>query len=181
MDSIASLVAQPSSPQSPQVQGSASGADAASLSALLQQRQGPGQGRPGQRPAPNYEQTVAALHHLTQFHRRWTELLSDPEIGKKNLRPELTDMMADVMGEGLATLPQVMTLLSGFPSEPLAQRQWVQKHSDNDLKAIDMILAQHAAAFPRSGDPMRDGPIPGPSKSDHLDVIGGLMKNYKKK
>lgn len=108
-------------------------------------------GGPSQQPAPNHAQTVATVRHLGEFLKHWKDLASDPGLGTKNMRGRIYDMMADVMGEGLVTLPQVMSELKSVPMEPLEQKKWIETHLKNSVAAIGQVLNHHAAGFPGVG------------------------------
>jgi len=182
MNNISSLVAQQPSAQQPQQEGSAGGADMASLSSLVQRAPGApaGGGPAAQPPAPDHAQTVAAITHLGEFQRRFRALQAIPDIGKASIRGEVIDMMADVMGDGLVTLPQVMSQLKTFPSDPLAQKQWVDKHYQNTAQALQTILAQHAQAFPRTGlEPVPPMTGKGGVAQNHATMMGALVDHYK--
>lgn len=173
MAGISALLAQnQQSTAPPEQQGSASGGDMASLASLLQQGQGgpQPQGQP-QQPISTQELT-AAVRHLSEFSRRFQALLSEPDIGKKNMRPEVLEMMADIMGEGFVTLPQVMAQLKTLPDDPLGQRQWLQKHYDNNMQALQGLLAHYATTAPpvSAAEAMAGGPA-----KDHQGVINGMI------
>lgn len=183
--SIASLVAQPQAPQAPQGQGSASGGDKVnSLSDLVGNDNDIAGGAKGGAaiaggPAPDYSHTEATLRHLSIFQRKWQELLKTPGIGKTNIRPQIMEMMADVMGEGLVSLPQVMSQLKSLPPDPLQQKQWIEKHFEQGQLAISSVLAHHALAFPRTGNPSTDPPVPPPNDNDnHQQMMGEVVEHY---
>ncbi len=163
---VASLLSQQPGSQAPPEAGGAGqdGRDAAgggSVQSLLQQPGGAPGGAPGAGPpAPSHEQTAAALYHLNEFQRQWKKLLDIPDIGKKDIKGDVLEMMADVMGEGLVTLPQVMNELKQLPTDALGQRQWVEEHFKKAQQAAVAILTHHAQAFPRTGLE----PIPEPAK-----------------
>lgn len=175
MPDLSSLIAQPQAPQTPQMQQGTPGAAPASLQSLM--GGAPGgvpMAAPQKPPAPDHQQTASAVYHLSEFQRKYKKLLSDPEIGRKNMRPEMLEMMADVLGEGLATLPQIMSQVKDFPTEPLQQKQYLEKHYQQAKMASVAILQHHAAAFPRTGAE----PMPPPANvggDDHHAVLGGMM------
>ena len=177
MPDLSSLIAQPQAPQAPQMQ---QGQAPPSLPSLMGQQGGaPGgvpMAAPQKPPAPDYQQTASAVYHLSEFQRKYKKLLSDPEIGRKNMRPEMLEMMADVLGEGLATLPQIMSQVKDFPTEPLQQKQYLEKHYQQSKMAAIVILEHHAAAFPAKGvEPVPPVQVGG---DDHHAVLGGMMGSH---
>jgi hypothetical protein len=174
------LLSRPSTPSPPDDDPSASGrvqAAGGAIQSLMQGGQPQGQGQPGL-PAPNHEETVAALRHLWEFEREFKKVLATPDIGKADIKGQVLEMMADVMGEGLVTMPQVLNQLKSFPLEPLQQRQWVEQHLANVRQAGDAILAHHAAAFPWPGNEPTEANA-SRAVTDHTATISGLAGRYK--
>jgi hypothetical protein len=170
MPDLSSLIAQPQAPQAPQMQQGTPGQMPGAPGGI------PMAAAPGKPPAPDYQQTASAVYHLSEFQRKYKKLLSDPEIGRKNMRPEMLEMMADVLGEGLATLPQIMSQVKDFPTEPLQQKQYIEKHYQQSKMAAIAILEHHAAAFPARGvEPVPPVQVGG---DDHHTVLGGMMGSH---
>lgn len=146
------------------------------LAGLLAQQQG----QPQQKPAPNQQQTVAALMHLTAVQKEMEKLSNLPGIGKENIRPEIFDTTAELMGRGLFTLPQVMNEIKTIPSDPPGQRNWVMTHLRNVVLAQKQILADHAQAFPGTGD--AQGEVAASAQpydpDSHADLMKSLATHY---
>ena len=109
-------------------------------------------------------------------------MLADPGAGTQSLRTRFYDATADLMGDGYCTLPQVLSLLKTFPSDPLEQKQWLQKHIQTDETAMTTLLAHHAQGFPRDGtepQPPVQGGKSGPLANDHLGMMSTLANRYK--
>jgi hypothetical protein len=182
MPDLTSLIAQPPggapSVAPPQgVAGTPPGGGGQGLGGLMGGAPGGPGGQPGQPPAPNHQETASAVYHLGEFQRRYAELLKDPEIGRKNMRPQMLEMMADVLGEGLATLPQVMKQVAEIPGKPLEQRQYLEENYAKAKAAAIAVLQHHAQAFPRTGAE----PMPPPAQvggDDHAQVLGGMMTKH---
>ncbi len=177
MPSLNSLVATPGSSQPPEQQGGSGSAPASSLQSLMQQggqqQQGGGQMRP-----PSHQETTAVLDHIMAFHTRWMEMLKDPEVGTKNMRPAVMDMMADMISDDYASLPQVMGLLKTMPTEPLEQKQWIEQHVQNDMQGMAAVLDHHAQGRGPPGDfqtEMAQASEPG----DRSQLVNGLIGRYK--
>ncbi len=92
------------------------------LMALLQQA------KQQQQPQPlSYDQTMAAVHHLQAVEKVMKPLLTDPSIGKSNIRPKVFDACADLMGEQIMSLADVMNAIKTLPDDPVDQKKWVEK------------------------------------------------------
>lgn len=149
---------------------------ASPLAGLLQQQQA----QQAQKPAPNQQQTVAALVHLTAVQKEMEKLANLPDIGKENIRPEIFDVTAELMGRGLFTLPEIMNEIKTIPSDPPGQRVWVMTHLKNASLAQKQILADHAQAFPGTGDAAGEvaaSPIDY-DPDTHTDVMRDLAAHY---
>ena len=144
------------------------------LAALLRQR-----AAPIQKPAPTHAQTVAALMHLSAV-QEMLGLTQLPELGKANIRPEIYDATAELMAQGLVTLPQVMTEIRNIPADPPGQRTWVTTHLRNIALAKEQILSDHAQAFPGNGDVQSEmASIPPQDQSvSHVDNMKSIVNHY---
>jgi hypothetical protein len=179
---MASLLSRPAAAIPDQAEAGTDGRDqagAGSLQGMLGQPQ-QGQGGPVMGPpAPNYQQTVAAVRHLSEFQRQWKQLLAIPGLGKKDVKGDVMMMMADVMGEGLVTLPQVMNELKAMPADPLGQRQWIEEHYKKAQQAEQMVIQHHTAAFPQIMPGEIETAMAGNSNGDHAGMMGGLADHYR--
>jgi hypothetical protein len=128
-------------------------------------------------PAPTHEQVASGLRHLHEIARHMKGILADPDIGKKNIRPKVFDAAAEMLGDGLLSMPEIMNQIKTLPVEPAQQKQWVEKHYNDAMAAQGQLLEHHAAAFPGSGDFATDwGAERG--KGAHGDNMKGLMGHY---
>jgi hypothetical protein len=189
MPDLSSLVTQQSSP--PPQAGSSGSADASQMQSLMQQGQGPGgqpqdpsgQGGGPPPPPPSHKETVATLKHISAFDQRWRELLKDPGIGVKSIRPRIYTVMADLMGQGYCSMPQTLSLLKTFPAEPLEQKQWLEKHVMQDQQAMTMMLAHHAQGGSPTGTWAGDQALNGAGgeglDDDHMQMMGQISDRYK--
>ncbi len=176
MPSLNSLVATPGSAQPPEQQGSSGTASGPSVQNLLQQGQQP-QGQ-GQMQPPSHQETVATLQHIMAFHTRWMEMLKDPEVGTKNMRPMVMDMMADMISDDYASLPQVMGLLKTMPTNPLEQKQWIEEHVQKDMQGMQAVLDHHAQGREPPGDLESEMAQAG-DQGDRSQLVNGLVGRYK--
>jgi hypothetical protein len=181
---MASLLSMPMTPTPADADASTHGADQAGggLQSLMQRpggAPGGGGGAPGMgAPAPDNQTTVAAIRHLGEFQRRWKTILETPNIGKVDVKGQVIEAMADLLGESFISLPQSLTLLKSLPTDPLQQRQWIEKHYADDQKAAVMLLQHHAAAFPRDGSEPLPPRAPRDAKN-HVSMMSGLSDHYK--
>lgn len=131
------------------------------------------QQQPAQAPqAPTAGQTAAALHHFSEIKSTLKPLLSDPNLGKTNIRPKLLDSMSKLLASRALTLPQVMNAVKALPDDPADQMKFVQKvYQDNDT-AQKLVLLQHRSA-PQSED--QEDPY---SADNHSAMMDGLLKQY---
>lgn len=174
MPSLNSLVTQQPNQEPPKLQGG----DTQQPSGL-QGLVGQGQGAASPMQAPSHQETVALLQHMSAFRRRWAAMLKDPEIGTKDMRGDVQDMMADMMADDYASLPEVMGLLKTVPTNPLEQKQWIEKHIQNDDQAMRMVLEHHAAAAGPLGDVQMELATLQSSGGDRAALVKAAHARYK--
>lgn len=170
MPALNSLVTQQQNAEPPNLQGSDSQQPSGLQGIVGQQQQ--------QTQPPSHQETVALLQHISAFRRRWAQMLKDPEIGTKDMRGDVQDMMADMMADDYASLPEVMGLLKSIPTKPLEQRQWIEKHVANDDQAMQTVLAHHAMA--PIGGPMGP-PVTDENRSDLVKQAHARYKAHPKR
>lgn len=179
---MAALLSRPMTPAPPDDDPSATGGQQAGMGSLqsLMQQPGGGQGGQGGPAPPSEEQIATMLEHLGRFQREWISLLKIPDIGKKDIKGDIMEMMADTMGEGYVTLAQVMNQLKDLPTTPLGQKQWVQEHLRKAEQATSILLEQSAALNPKTGlEPLTPvPPLKSPRERDHQGMVTGAMKFY---
>ncbi len=179
MPNINQLVGQPQSDTPPEQQGSSGTADSSSLQSLMG-GQGGGAPQGGQMQPPSHHETVAILDHISAYDRHWRELLEDPDIGVSSIRKRVYDVMADLMNDDYATLPQTLQLLKSFPTEPLEQKQWLEKHIQTDEQAMRAVLDHHAQGSPPPGSFQDEMAAQGEAPGERSDLVNGAMARYKK-
>ena len=179
MPSLSALISQPNSPDPPGVQGSSGTGQEAGLGNAMQQPGG-GAAPGGAMVPPSHHETVAMLQHITAFDRRWRQILSNPEIGKTNVRGQVMDAFADLMADDYCTLPQVMGALKTLPTDPLEQKQWLEQHVANDQKAMATVLDHYGTSRPPAGsyeDEMAAAQQEPPASRS--DLVNGVVGRYK--
>jgi hypothetical protein len=125
-------------------------------------------------PAPDHQQTVAALRHFDAIENALVALLKDPAVGKSDLRSSAIDQMTKLVARGIMTPATAVTQLSDFPDKPFDQKMWLQGHLQQTIQGATMVLAHHQAAF--AGQDVDTTP---PSPDDHQNAISGLISMYK--
>lgn len=162
MPGIQDLVGQ--QPQgAPQGQPPQQGNPLATLAASQQQQAPP--------PVPTRAQTVAAVHHFGQIKQAMNEVMEDPNLGKKNIRPKLLDAMSKLLGSKTLSLPDVMKAIKGLPDDPLGQKQFVDNIYQKNDQAQKVILTNHASA--PEGQQQDDW-----SPDNHSNHMASLMQGY---
>lgn len=133
-------------------------------------------GQPPQVPPPSHQQTVAALRHFSAIEQELEQLLSNPDLGKSNLKSKIIDGATTLVAKGIMTAPDAVAQLGTVPDRPFEQKMWVQKHFAQTIQAANVILDHHRQAFQGMG-------VPGPGESadpdDHAGMIAGLTTQYK--
>jgi hypothetical protein len=133
-------------------------------------------------PAPDYQQTVTAVRHMARLERDFRGILAEPNIGKTDVKGPFIEAMADLMGEGFNTLPQVLDMLKQFPTNPLEQRQWLEQQVNRNEQAQALLLQQHAAAFPEANPAEANAALQSagePLGREHSDTLSALGDHYK--
>lgn len=134
----------------------------------------PQQGQPQPPPPPNQQQTVAALRHFSALEKELTILLSDPSVGRSNLKSKIQDGAVTLVSNGIMSATQAVTMLGTVPDEPFKQKQWLEQHFQDTVKAADAILAHHQAGF--LGQP--GGEQPSSDPADHIGTMRALAESY---
>lgn len=152
---LASL-AQPQAPQAPQ-----------GVPGLVQQP-------PQARPAPTHAQTIAALHRFGEIEKASSKLLKDPDVGRKNIRPKVLEMGADLIGSRVLSLAEFMSGIGNFPSadDMLGQKKWLEKLRDTNIQGQMSVLQDHANAPPEAADAAQWTP------DSHAEHMGALINKY---
>ncbi|HEX5508915.1 MAG TPA: hypothetical protein VFX37_10470 [Pseudolabrys sp.] len=123
-------------------------------------------------PAPTHAQTVAAMHRFGSIKAALQPVLSDPNLGKSNIRPKLLDAASDLLGEKVLSLPEIMNAIKDLPDDPLQQKKFVEMMYGTATKAQIAVLNQHRNA----NLPQEDGDEWTPDSHDQH--FAGLMAHY---
>jgi hypothetical protein len=154
------------------------GAGNNSLLNLVQQQQS---GPATPRVAPSHDQTMAAMHRFHEVQMRVKPLLSDPALGKENIRPRLFDVAADLLGRDIVSLPEIMSTIKELPSDPQKQKDFVFKVYQSAVQAQRRILDDHRAGTQGSGDWETEAAMPSEWTPDsHGKHFKDLLAMYPK-
>ena len=121
------------------------------------------------------QQVIAGLHHFAAVQKQLGPLLKSPLCGKGNMRPKIFDASATLIGEGIATVPEIMNGIKDLPSDPIGQKKWIE----------NIVMSAANAEKKLVSDYVKQGPGPEPegpdwSEDTHKDHMTGLMGNYKR-
>lgn len=143
------------------------------------QTAGPSQ-QPQTPPAPpTHQQVVGAMRHFDAIEKELSALLSDPDVGKADLKSKIIDGTTKLVANRILSPSQAVMQLGTVPERPFDQKQWLQTHLAQTVQAATMILAHHAVGAQQaeaSGQPMDTSP---PSPDGHIDAMAGLAQNYR--
>lgn len=134
-------------------------------------------GAPGQQPPPppSHQQTAAALKQFDALEQELTGLLSDPDLGKADMKSKIIDGATKLVAMGILTPAAAVTQLGSVPDKPFDQKAWLEQHLMQVVGAANGVLAHHGQAFAgQEPDNMTS-----PTMDGHIDTIGGLAGQYR--
>jgi hypothetical protein len=140
----------------------------------------PANGQPAaaQPAPPTHEQTVAALRHFDAIKGGLQELLKDPVTGRSDVKDKIIDGMAKLVSERMVSAPQAVMTLSQVPSDPVAQRKWLQTQLQQTLQAEAGIMEHHRNTNLGSGDWATEAQKHASKPDDHMGHMSALAANY---
>lgn len=130
-----------------------------------------------QLPAPTPSETMAALNHFAAIEKELTILLSDPEVGKTNMRSRIIDGTARLVSTRQMEPGEAVVELGSLPDRPFDQKKWLEGHLASTVQAASTVLDHHRIAY--AG---KDVPPPSPqamSPEGQRDALKSLMMKYK--
>lgn|ERR1035437_902692 len=136
------------------------------------QPMGPQQGAQQAPPAPTHAQTVAALRHFTALKQELTVLLKNPDLGKADMKSAIIDGVTKLVADRIVPPAAAVQKLAMVPDTPFQQKKWIEQDYAQVMKAENMVLAHHAAAF------AGQGPQPPADPDDHMGTIKNLMQSH---
>lgn len=129
-------------------------------------------------PPPTHEQTVAALRHFDAIKGELTLLLKDPAAGKSDLKSRIIDGVTKLVSERMISAPQAVQQLSQVPSDPLAQRKWLQTMLMQAVQAEHGLIEHHRNTNLGSGDWATESQQHVSDPDAHMGHMAALAKNY---
>ena len=135
-------------------------------------------GQPQPMPAPTKAQTVAATQRFSAIQAAMRAVMSLPDFGKSNVRPQIMNEASKLLGSKLLSLPQIMEAVKDLPDSPLEQKQFVTGIFNNARQAEASVLDHHGAAIvagklPQDGGDQYDA-------DQHEQLMDGLLSHYRK-
>jgi hypothetical protein len=106
------------------------------------------------------------------------EVMQDKDFGRANVRPKLLDEGSKLLAARVLSLPELMSQISNFPTDPLQQKQVVQQIYNSAQQAEAHVLDAHGSAIaagklPPDGGPKYDA-------GEHEQHMQGLLAHYKR-
>ena len=160
---------QPQQQQNPTPQG-----NALAMNGAGPMGQSPEMGPQQTAPAPNHQQTVAALRHFNAIETELTDLLNDPSVGRSDLKSKIIDGTTKLVANRILTPAQAVTQLGDVPERPFDQKTWLEQHLQQVSQAATLVLAHHQVGY--AGQDVDTTP---PDEEDHLGTVAGLQAQYK--
>lgn len=126
-----------------------------------------------QAPAPSHQQTVAAIRHFDLIERELEGLLSDPDLGKSDMRSKIIDGATKLVAEGVLTPSAAVMQLGSVPDKPFDQKVWAQKQFAQAIAAANAVLDHHRNA--NLGQDIQSQPY---DSANHIDLINSALSHY---
>lgn len=168
-------------PLQPQAMSAAPPPDIAPVGNALQQGP-PGAapaGAPGAPPAPpqlSHNETVAALRHFDEVGGMFGSVLKNEGLGKQDVKSSLIDAVTKLVADRVVPPTAAVELLSQFPTRPFEQKQWIEKHYQDNQNAAVTVLDHHRAM--NAGAP-EDTIEQSYDPEQHMGTIGGVLSRLK--
>lgn len=140
------------------------------------------QGAPAQQqnapPPPSHAQTVAALRHFDAVKTELQTLLSNPALGKSDLKSQIIDGVTTLVSKRIMQPAEAVQQLSKVPENPLEQRKFLQAQMMQTVQAEHAIVDHHRNTNLGSGDWATESQQHNTNPDDHLQDMSALRSNY---
>lgn len=137
----------------------------------------PQMGGQQQQPIPNRAQTVAAVKRFSAIQEALRPIISDPDLGKQNIRPEVMDAASKLLGSKLLSISEIMESIGKLPSDPIDQKAFVQQIYNQAQQSESHILDMHGSAIAAGKLPPDGGAAYDAGKHDeHMQSLIGQYK-----
>jgi hypothetical protein len=143
------------------------------------QQGAPAQAGPQQQPAPTHALTVAALRHYDAIKGELKTLLSNPSLGKSDIKSQVIDGVSKLVAERMMTPDNAVMELSKVPEDPLQQRKWVQQQMMQATQAEQSVVEQHRNTNVGSGDWATEAQQHNTNPDNHMQDIEALGAQYR--
>ena len=143
------------------------------------QQGAPAQAGPQQQPAPTHSQTVAALRHYDAIKSELQALLSNPALGKSDLKSEMIDGVSKLVAQRIVSPANAVLELSKIPEDPLQQRKYVQQQMQQAVQAEQSVVEQHRNTNLGSGDWATEAQQHNTNPDNHMQDIQALGAQYR--
>lgn len=130
--------------------------------------------QPQQQPRPTRDQTIAGLHHFSAIQKQFGPLLKNTGLGQSNMRPKIFDAAANLVGEQVVSVPEVMNAIKDLPDDPIGQKKWVEHMVGTAAMAQKKLISDFMQNGEDTGEPSAW------SADSHRDHVKGLMAHYKR-
>lgn len=130
-------------------------------------------------PVLSHEETVAALRHFHAIQEELEALLTNPGLGKSDIKSSIIDGTTKLVAQRILTPAAAVAQLSSVPDKPLEQRKWVQQHYETTVTAQAAVLEHHRAGGPGTQDWALESEAHKSDPDKHIEVMSGLMGRYK--
>lgn len=137
------------------------------------------QGAPQQPPpAPTHAQTVAALRHFDAIKNELKTLLSNPALGKSDIKSAVIDGASKLVADRIISPANAVIQLSQVPTDPIQQRKALQQQMAQTVQAEQNIVEHHRNTNLGSGDWATEAQQHNTNPDNHLQDMAALTQNY---
>lgn len=127
-------------------------------------------------PAPTHGETVAALRHFQAISGELRVLLSDPEVGRGNMKSKIIDGVTKLVSGRIISPSEAVQQLSNVPDAPFQQKQWLMQHMQQAQQAQVKVLSDHQQSHAGADETQMQ---PGGGVDGHMDDMKSLQSHYR--
>ncbi len=120
------------------------------------------------------DHVLSLLHHMRSFNKAFAPILKDDSLGTKNIRPKVFEAAAQLMGEKVLNLSQVMNAVKTLPDDPFEQKKWLL----NIVRMNEMVQDRVVEQYGQNENWMDDAAQSTFDPRDHGKHIQGLVDRY---
>jgi hypothetical protein len=132
-----------------------------------------------QMPAPNHQETCAALRHFMAIIDELQVLEKNPALGRSDMKSQISDGVIKLVSERMISPASAVPILTDLPDDPLQQRKRVQQMLQQTIAAQNNVLHHHVMAHPGTLDWRQESQHQAGSMDDHMQTIEGLGSQYR--